>query len=434
MQLAQVVIDELKKFDRPVILIGESFGGLLACYIASTSKALVAYLVLVNPATSYDRTLWQQLGPLVTGAGPAFPVVGLATLFATVVQPDQFTRIGGGILDRIVKAENRSDEANKLLSLAQGFLSLLPPETVEWRLTRWLHNGNRLMAARFGLISTPTLLLIGVQDRLLPSDSEGYRLERLLSGAAVEVREFRRGGHALLDDSMDLLAVLRASRTLGPPREAPPLQVPLPSPEEVARVDQTLLRNFVGAFSPVFLSRDAAGRLQRGIDNVPVGGAGRPVLLIGNHQLYGLDTPLIIREFLQQRSTLVRGLAHPVLFQPGTPFTPTGAPQDSPANLFSLSNVIKFGGVEVSPGNIFKLMQLNETILLFPGGANELCHGKGEAYKVKWGNATDFVRMAAAFDAIIVPFGAVGVADSVNMLLDGEEIRRSILFGNNARR
>lgn len=34
--------------------------------------------------------------------------------------------------------------------------------------------------------------------------------------------------------------------------------------------------------SPVFFSRDACGRLQRGLGGVP---AGRPLLLVGNHQV-----------------------------------------------------------------------------------------------------------------------------------------------------
>ena len=35
----------------------------------------------------------------------------------------------------------------------------------------------------------------------------------------------------------------------------------------------------------------------------------RPVLLVGNHQLFGLDLPILIDAFLQERDVLVRGLA-----------------------------------------------------------------------------------------------------------------------------
>ena len=40
--------------------------------------------------------------------------------------------------------------------------------------------------------------------------------------------------------------------------------------------------------SPIFLSRrDGNGALQRGLQSVPTGISGRPVLLVGNHQFLG---------------------------------------------------------------------------------------------------------------------------------------------------
>jgi hypothetical protein len=67
---------------------------------------------------------------------------------------------------------------------------------------------------------------------------------------------------------------------------------------------------------------------------------------------------------------------------------------------------------------LLQLFKRNETVLLFPGGAREALHGKGEEYKLFWPEKVDFVRMAGIFDAIIVPFAAVGVADSVDIVLD----------------
>jgi hypothetical protein len=66
------------------------------------------------------------------------------------------------------------------------------------------------------------------------------------------------------------------------------------------------------------------------------------------------------------------------------------------------------------------LLQKNATILLFPGGVKEAYHRKGEEYKLFWPDKMDFIRMATMFDALIVPFAAIGVADSVNMLFDGK--------------
>jgi len=67
-----------------------------------------------------------------------------------------------------------------------------------------------------------------------------------------------------------------------------------------------------------------------------------------------------------------------------------------------------------------QLLRRNETVLLFPGGVKEAYHKKGENYKIFWPeNKVDFVRMAGLFDAIIVPFAAIGMADSFDIVLDG---------------
>ena len=435
-QVADTVVSAIRKMGAPVVLIGDSFGGLLACFIASQHKALVSTLVLVNPATSYELTAWPLLAPLILNSGPAYPVLGLSSLFVTVVQPEQFQRIGSRIVNRMNSFQTnqeRIDELNRLFKLSQDFLSIMNSETVAWRLTRWLQNGNLLMKSRYNKISTPTLLLIGAGDRLLPSADEGYRLQSLLQTANVEIKEFRRGGHAILDDAADLAAILRKTKTLGPPRVPVPLDVPFPSEADIANAENSFVNPLRRSFSPIFLSKDVNGNLNLGIDNVPVGHNGRPVLLVGNHQLYGLDTGLLVHEFLVTRRVLVRGLAHPVLFGALNGLADDNASNES-RGMFSTSNVQKFGAVEVSPGSIYELLRRNETILLFPGGANEACHGREEAYILKWSNRTDFVRMAAAFDAIIVPFGAIGVADSLDILLDSSDIYSNPILNRLARR
>jgi len=82
-----------------------------------------------------------------------------------------------------------------------------------------------------------------------------------------------------------------------------------------------------------------------------------------------------------------------------------------------------FGAVPVSPRNIFKLLQQGEMVLLFPGGVREALHGPGEAYKLFWPSKTDFVRVAARFDALVVPFAGVGADDNVQVLANSRELR-----------
>lgn len=86
----------------------------------------------------------------------------------------------------------------------------------------------------------------------------------------------------------------------------------------------------------------------------------------------------------------------------------------------SVSNLVSY---------LLQLLKRKETILLFPGGVKEAYHKKGEEYQLFWPEKIDFVRMAAMFDALIVPFAAIGMADSVNMIFDGNPAN---LFPNTA--
>ena len=51
--------------ERPVYILGESFGGVLALAVAALHPAVVDRLVLVNPASSYPQSIWPSLGPVL---------------------------------------------------------------------------------------------------------------------------------------------------------------------------------------------------------------------------------------------------------------------------------------------------------------------------------------------------------------------------------
>ena len=57
--------DARNEQDRAVYLLGESMGGLVALGVAQTRPDLVDYLILVNPASSFDRSPWPRVGPLL---------------------------------------------------------------------------------------------------------------------------------------------------------------------------------------------------------------------------------------------------------------------------------------------------------------------------------------------------------------------------------
>eukprot|EP01035_Chromulina_nebulosa_P020813 gene20813-26981_t len=421
-EISNFVYNNIKSLDLgPVILMGESFGGLLAFHLALRGKDLISKLVIINPATSYQQTPWQLTGPLIASTGPAFPLVSVATLLAVAVEPTQFQRIGQSIVDRINSTETAIIEIQNLIQAGYKILDTLPPDTLNHRLDKWLGLGSAILEGKFSEITVPTLILVGQNDRLLPSAAEGLRLKNLLKNTIVDLITVPDSGHALLDGSINLKEILRESVVFSGPK-APQYDIPYPSDDDIAKADKQfeLIDKLV---SPIFLSRDSKGFLQKGLKNVPLGKSGRPVLLVGNHQLFGGDLYFLIRRFLNEKHCLVRGLAHPVIFLEEN----RGSKQNNDDSL--KSRFTKFGAIEVSPVAYYELLKRNETILLYPGGVKEATHKKNEANLLFWPEKVDFIRMAVVMDAIIVPFASIGTADSVDIILDSDEMMKLPFIG-----
>ena len=177
----------------------------------------------------------------------------------------------------------------------------------------------------------------------------------------------------------------------------------------------------------------------------------KPLLFVANHQLLGLDLGLIISQLIEERGINARGLAHPIVFSgsgsgkggpAGTGTANSNNRSSNNNNSNGQSQLEKrdkngrirednelrggqfetFGAVMVTPRNYYRLMETSQAGLLFPGGVREVFHGKDEAYQLFWPEKVDFVRVAARFNATIVPISAVRAADSANILIDASDM------------
>ena len=85
-----------------------------------------------------------------------------------------------------------------------------------------------------------------------------------------------------------------------------------------------------------------------------------------------------------------------------------------------------FGAVRVSPRNCYKLLENGESVLLYPGGAREAFRLRSEGnYQLIWPEKSEFVRMAAKFNATIVTLAAVGLDESLEIVMDREDIMKT---------
>ncbi|CAG9466847.1 unnamed protein product [Pedinophyceae sp. YPF-701] len=472
---------------RPVYILGESFGGLLGAAVAEALPDLVHRVVMVNPATSFSRTNWQTVGPLL-GAVPDQAYAALPFALSPVLgNPLQMAAAGAGIelpatlQDALGRRPNGLDNMSPP-ELAQRFVAaivdllptlgslseILPRGTLLHKL-KLLGQGCEYMEAnndaRLKRVRQRVLVVTGANDLLLPSDEEGERLARLMPCARSVLLEGR--SHALLQESgICLTSILveqdfyitrrrftspagNKPRPSNPkPGTVAPLEIPTKG-DVVADCKELNIELLQRVCSPIFLSTAEDGTVGFGLDRVPDQG---PILLVGNHQLFAPDLGVIIQAFAIERGILPRGLAHPVIFSnPGSSYlsddgetddddawfksrfgqAPARSPGGGAGGLGALFS--RYGAVPVSPTNLFKLMKAKEVGLLFPGGVREAYKRRGEKYQLFWPERAEFVRMCARHGATIVPFSAIGAEDSVDIFLDSSELLDSPLFGNSVR-
>jgi len=168
-------------------------------------------------------------------------------------------------------------------------------------------------------------------------------------------------------------------------------------------------------FSPLFYSTAADGRIERGLQALPLPDG--PLLFVGNHQLYGFDGPILLEQLLAERGTLLRPLVFPPLLAEVSPLAPFPYPLPGTKQTFE-----RFGATPASARALYRSLAAGEAVLLFPGGAREVFKRKNEQYTLFWPDDPDFVRLAARVNATLIPFSGLGGDDSFSMALDSDEI------------
>nr|XP_043615752.1 acyltransferase-like protein At3g26840, chloroplastic [Erigeron canadensis] len=386
--------------ERPIYLVGHSFGACLALSTAACNPNIDILLVLANSATSYDGS---QMRPVIQALEAMSKELDVALGYVLNLIPN-FIGMASMWIAEITKA------MVSLSSDLPGLTEILEVETLVWKL-KLLDSACSYTNSRLHNVTAQTLILSSGRDQLLPSRKEGERLHRLLPRS--DIRTFNDSGHMLfMDQDHDLVTILKATCFY---RRTKKLDYVLdhlpPSPHDFEKAKAPFIFRFVEeAFSPVMLSTLDNGKVVRGLSGIPSEG---PVLLVGYHMMMGIELgPLTFRIF-SERGILVRGVAHPMMFN----ISKEGILSD--ISQYDTHRIM--GAVPVSPTNLFKLFKLKSHILLYPGGLRESLHRKGEEYKLFWPEHSEFVRMAARFGAKIIPFGVVGEDDAGELVFDYED-------------
>ncbi|KAI3500948.1 hypothetical protein L1887_36777 [Cichorium endivia] len=367
--------ENYKSPERPIYIVGQSFGACLALSVAARNPEIDILLVLANSATSFNGSQLRPLIPLLE----AMP-----------------KELGVGLNEML----NR-------LSL-QGLAEMFSVETFVWKL-KLLDSACSYTNSRLHAVKAQTLILSSGRDQLLPSRQEGERLHRLLTKS--DIRIFDDSGHVLfMEQDIDLVTILKATSFYRRTRNLDYVLDYLPPTTYEFKKAREYHRFVEEAFSPVMLSTLENGKIVRSLSGIPSEG---PVLFVGYHMMLGLELAPLIARIFSERGILVRGVAHPLMFKK--------LKQGKLPDLSQYDTHRIMGAVPVSASNLFKLFKTKSHILLYPGGMREALHRKGEEYKLFWPEQSEFVRMAAIFGAKIVPFGVVGEDDMGDLIFDYED-------------
>jgi 1-acyl-sn-glycerol-3-phosphate acyltransferase len=120
-----------------------------------------------------------------------------------------------------------------------------------------------------------------------------------------------------------------------------------------------------------------------------------PALLVGNHGLFGLETPAFL--WLLRRAT---GRAPWVLADRAL----LGGPLARPLRRRVRSIPRTFGGAR-------RLLADGHLVVSYPGGARETFKGPRDRHRLRWERSLSFARLAIAAQVPVVPFAGLGVDD-----------------------
>lgn len=184
-----VTVEKQAQPQQPIYLCGESFGACLALKVMGYRPDLFDRLILINPASSFNRQPWNSLVPLakwIPSATYRFAALGLLPFLAA--------------LERISK-QNRD-------ALFQA-MQTVTPETTVWRMSllREFHISHSLLTQ----VTLPVLLVAATADRLLPSVSEVKKLATVFPNTQTTI--LKDSGHVcLLEPDVSLYSILQQSQ------------------------------------------------------------------------------------------------------------------------------------------------------------------------------------------------------------------------------
>lgn len=213
-RVRSAVTDGSEGGSRPVYLMGESMGAGIALAVGQRGTSGLSGLVLVSPATGWDRTwLGGARQWLMTLPEPLLSMIVAFTSYQ-LLDAEQLTttvrRIATGEKSPLLATEGRTAYAYRIIAELPARLAS-PAATVRHRIAQWVEPTLAAgKAAALAKLSVPMLIVAGTADRRVPAVEEAERIAREVPATCpCTIHRVEGAGHAgVTDDRLDLRAVM----------------------------------------------------------------------------------------------------------------------------------------------------------------------------------------------------------------------------------
>ena len=143
-----------------------------------------------------------------------------------------------------------------------------------------------------------------------------------------------------------------------------------------------------------------------GLENIPLDTGG---LIVTNHGHFGMDLPMLLSLVLDGTGRPVRALGDRLVF---------AAP-------FFRSWAHLMGAVEGEPEIATQLLEDDQLVLVYPGGAKEALSNPQQAYRLQWEGSRGFVRTALRAQKPIIPIAGLGNEELYVQVVSKDRVRES---------
>ena len=183
---------------KEIVIIGESFGGLMALFLASKVRKRVSHIVFLNPATSYHRTSWgsivnkkfsnHNIAHRVLGHGPNMEHIMRSIYHVSETYPDH---VYFYIMSYFMMLFNiLVTDQNLVKRRINSYMAITQPE----------------IDSLCKSLNTKTTIVVGKRDKLLPSSKEADILNNLIKYSRVI--KISKAGHLFVASDFDIRDVL----------------------------------------------------------------------------------------------------------------------------------------------------------------------------------------------------------------------------------